>query len=371
MRGILAVLFLAAASAAAEPGAVRVAGPGAEPHLVFACELDAAALEALFSDPSIIAGVTDLKAGIALAVEDLDPRTAAIVRRLNAAGIPLTAWLALPKDQGYYMNAGNAPQSSARFAAFQGWTSRNRLRWAAVGLDIEPSLQEFSVLFQGSRWSLAAMLARRYFQFGRLARARQAYGELIRRIQAAGYPVETYQFLFLADERRVHTTLLERLFRLVDVRGNDEVLMLYSSFQHAAGSALVWKYGPEAQTIAVGSTAGDPGDRRFGPLDWQELSNDLIVAAHFTPVVGVFSLEGCVRQGFLPRLKTMDWSRTVVIPAASIARVERFRRGVQAVLWTVSRLPYFAAALLMAAIAWFAWRRRTRIRARLSPPFWR
>jgi hypothetical protein len=63
-----------------------------------------------------VADLQNLKAGVSLALMDLSAERAAVVHRLNAAGIPVTAWLALPADQGYYFNAGNAPQAAARFA---------------------------------------------------------------------------------------------------------------------------------------------------------------------------------------------------------------------------------------------------------------
>jgi hypothetical protein len=100
------------------------------------------------------------------------------------------------------------------------------------------------------------MLVRRYFELDKVRRAKESYGVLIREIQSHGYPVETYQFPFIADEREMHTTLLERLARIVDVRGDMEVLMLYTSFNPKIDSALILAYGPQAQAIAIGSTAG-------------------------------------------------------------------------------------------------------------------
>ena len=352
---LFAVPWLAAG---AGQGAIEVRG--ARPRLVFACELAAPPLESLFADPAVISDLRELRAGVSLALIDLSPERAEVVRRLNRAGVPAIAWMALPREQGYYLNAGNAAQAAARFDAFQQWTAQYGLRWSAVGLDIEPNIQDFAALGGGSRWRLFPTLAARYFDSARVARARLSYSELIRRMQGEGYAVQTYQFPFMADERRVHSTLLERLFGLVDVRGNDEVLMIYTSFNHAAGSAVVWKYGPDAQTIVVGVTSGDPaGNPKFAPLNWSELSDDLIVASHFTPVVGVYSLEGCVQKGFLVRLKTMDWNRQVSISAASLARAARFRFLVQAALWTGSRLPWLLA-LLPAAAIWFVRARRAR-----------
>jgi len=248
------------------------------------------------------------------------------VRRLNEAGIPVTAWIALPKEEGYYLNAANAHEAAARFAAFETWTRDYGLRWARVGLDIEPSLQDLGAALQGHWLRLAGTVVRRCFDTGSVDRARNAYAALIRRIQGDGYDVETYQFPFLADERKVHSTLLERVFGIVDIRGDREVLMTYTSFDHALDSALIWAYGPEAQLMVVGSTAGDPEPGgKFGPLSWDELTHDVVVASHFSPVVGVYSLEGCVRRGFLSRLKTMNWGQSFTIPAEANRKVVQLR----------------------------------------------
>ncbi len=360
---VTAKTFIATHSGDSVARDVRIAGaPAVHPQLVFACELATAPLQALFSNPSIAAHLEDLNAGVALALSDLSPGRAQVVQQLNRAGIPVTAWIALPKEQGYYLNAGNAGDAVARFAEFEKWTADYGLQWAGVGLDIEPSLQDFAAVTQGSKLRLAATLIRRCFDAGRVSRARAAYSALIRQIQARGYPVETYQFPFIADERKAHSTLLERLFGIVDVRGNREVLMLYSSFNPAVDSALVWKYGPDAQAIAIGTTSGDPEpSAKFAPLNWDELSRDLIVASHLTSVVGIYSLEGCVRRGYLARLKTIRWDQAVTIQAAAIKAVTLLRARIQTVLWTVSHLPYFVAVILVLDI-WLIWRRRTRNR---------
>jgi hypothetical protein len=332
---------------------VSMTAPAEHPQLNFACDMETPALQALFSDPQVVGDLQQLKAGVTLSLIDLSPGRAQVVRQLNAAGIPVTAWLALPGEQGYYLNASNAAQADARFTEFQKWTADGRLRWAGVGLDVEPNLQDFTSIGRASSGVL-----KRVFDPHTVTRSRTAYKALIVRIEAAGYRVETYQFPFIADEREVHSTLLERLFGIVDVRGDREVLMLYSSFHRSADSALIWQYGPLAQLIAVGITPGDPQPgTRMGALSREELSHDVIAASHFSPVVGIYNLEGCVRRGLLARLKTLDWNQTVVISADQNREVIRFRARVQATLWTLSRLPYFALAILLAD-AWFLLRRR-------------
>ncbi len=350
--------FLAARRLDRDAGQVRVAAPGGLPQLNFACQLETAALQSLFSDPNVIRDLQRLNAGITLSLIDLSPGRAQVVRQLNSAGIPVTAWLALPSRQGYYLNASNTVQAEVRFTEFQKWTTDSGLRWSGVGLDIEPNLQEFSSVGHAA-WAVFGRL----FDPSAVTRARTAYEAFIARIEAAGYRVETYQFPFIADERAVGSTLLERLFGIVDVRGDREVLMLYSSFHRSAGSALIWQYGPSAQLIVVGITAGNPQpDGGMGPLTWDELSHDVIVASHFSPVVGIYNLEGSVQRGLLPRLKALDWNQPVIISAGQNREMIRFRTRVQAALWTLSRLPYFTLAVLLLDACLLLRRRQSRRR---------
>ncbi len=346
----------------------HVSGSPGEPHpiLVFASDRPTSEVRSLLSQADVMADLKELKAGIALSVSDLSAERAHIVAQLNTAGIPVTAWLALPEKQGHYLNADNEPDAAARFLEFEHWSAEYELHWAAIGLDIEPSTQEFSAL-RSNKLRLAAILVRRYFELNRVRRAKQSYLALISEIHNHGYQVETYQFPFIADERKMRSTLLERLAGIVDVRSDREVLMLYSSFNPKLDSALIWVYGAEAQAIAVGSTAGSDSDRSFVPLTWEEFSRDVIVAHHFSNVIGVYSLEGSIRQGFLPRLVTLDWDREVIIPGESVERAARFRTRVQWAIWIGSHLPSFAVMMLIvigASIAW--WRRSRRLGTRQS-----
>jgi hypothetical protein len=362
-------LFEASAANGGSSGSVLVPG-GASPVLVFACDGPITDLESLFSQPGVISDLQALHAGIALAVPDLTPERAQLVRQLNDAGIPVAAWLALPGEQGYYLNAGNEPQAAAHFAAFENWTETYGLRWTEIGLDIEPNIQEFAAVKQGSKWRLVATLAGRYFEVGRVRRARVSYSALIRQIQSRGYPVQTYQFPFIADERAVRTTLLERLAGILDLKSDQEVLMIYTSFNPALDSALIWVYGPDAQAIAVGSTAGSASDPHFVPLNWDEFSRDLRVANHFSfplsHTIGVYNLEGCVRQGFLSRLKTVDWGESVTIPAEAVRKAMQLRARIQAVLWIASHLLYILAVFLI-GVTWIIARWSGRRRLRKQP----
>jgi hypothetical protein len=355
--------------AGAAPADIRVAGPGVSPRLFFACcSRGPDEAERLFADPSVISSLRALHAGVAIGTGDLSPDRAHIVQQLNEAGIPVVAGLELPGDQGYYLNSGNEPQAAARFAAFQQWTAAYGLHWSAVALDIEPDIRLFDDLGH-HRLRLASLLLIHYFEFARVRRARQAYENLILQMQAQGYKVLTYQLPIIVPERKAHFTILERLLGIVDVRGNDEVIMIFSGLNQAIGSAMIWRLGPDSQSIALLGTDA-PGHS----LSWNDFSRDLIVASHFSREVGIYNLEGAVRLGLLSRLQTMDWHQSAIISAHSLTLARRLQWIAGAGLWLLEFLPFLLLAVLL-ALAWvitrlWMWlrRRRSWIRPKLNPP---
>jgi hypothetical protein len=357
---LVAAVCLSALHFALAASDVHVQGPGTSPQLVFACcDQGISRMQALFAGPEVIPELKDQHAGLAVAITDFTPERAQLVRQLNQAGIPVVGWILLSKEQGFYLNADDVQEAAARFAAFDAWTHGQGLRWQGVGLDIEPNFAELAAL-KNHPWRLVATMLYRSLDFRRMSRAREGYSVLIREIHARGYVVQIYQMPYIPVERSAHSSLLDRLLGTADVRGDLDVVMLYTSFApRSVGPAILWKLGPDAQAIAVGVTDGPSA----GALNWEEFSRDLIVAGHFSRVVGVYNLEGCVRQGFLPRLQTMDWGRSVTIPAKAIQAVNRHVDVFRWMLWICSLLPYFIIALLLAAI-WLIWRRLIRRKRR-------
>jgi len=79
-------------------------------------------------------------------------------------------------------------------------------------------------------------------------------------------------------------------------------------------------------------------------------------------LVGVYNLEGCIHQGFLPKLQDLSREHPVRLSATNVAKAREFRAGVQTTLWVASRIVYIGMAWLL-VIAWFvAW-----LRNRLKP----
>ncbi|MFP2925576.1 hypothetical protein ACLESO_10225 [Pyxidicoccus sp. 3LG] len=312
-----------------------------KPHLLtFFCELRSQPLRELFATPGVIEDLLALRAGVSLGLLDLSPERAEVVKRLNREGIPVTAWLLLPEDEGYWFHARNLAQAAARYDAFRAWTAEHGLRWHSVGLDIEPDIRELRrVLERG--WRALPDLLPRLKRAGRIREARDGYQALVERIRADGHRVDTYQFPFIVDERQSRSTLVQRLSGVLDLPADREVLMLYTSFVRPHGPALLWSYGPGAPSIAVGITGGGvelPGVHAVPPLDWAEFSRDLRLAVRWTHDLHVFSLEGCVRQGFLSRLRTFDWDAPVDPPSVKARRVDAVRRAARLVLRTSARV---------------------------------
>jgi hypothetical protein len=321
------------------------------PRLVFFCELESDSLLEILETPGVISDLLDLRAGLSLAMIDFSPDRARAVQVLNQVGIPVNAWLVVEKQQGYYFNLDNYPAASARYIEFQQWTAENLLKWEAVGLDIEPDIRLLKQI-ASQRWraipqlmvkGIANILNRKRYRL-----ALSAYRKLVKQIKLDGYPVESYQLPILADERKVRSDLLQRLTGIVDLQVNREVWMLYSSFLKDWGVGYLWSYAPQAQAIGIGITDGgvDSSDLKFKSLSWQELARDLRLAWYWTNDLYIFSLEGCVWQGYLAKLKEFAWDQPILFPEESAARVSAGRNTLQGLLWISKNFLAILAGLL-------------------------
>jgi hypothetical protein len=332
------------------------------PTVTFACELDAARLTELFADPSVIDDLQALGARVTMMVSDLSAERARVVRQLNQAGIPLVGIPLFPVEEGYYFTVDNAPWAAQRYEQWKQWTAEHGLVWEQVGLDLEPEAQ-FYLQLMANPWGLVPRLLRRLRDHERVTRARAAYADLVEQIHADGWPVENYQFPFIADERRAGSTLLQRLMGLVDVPTDREVWMQYTSFVGPLGPGILCSYGPESDAIAVGTTGGGPdipGHPQFSPLRWEELARDLRLARRWTDQLYIHSLEGCVWNGYLTQLRSFDWTPEKTPPPTAAAGL--LRAGLRGLLRT-SVHPWRTAGVVAAAM-WLLARPRRRPRRR-------
>ncbi|HEY0738831.1 MAG TPA: hypothetical protein VGD69_28185 [Herpetosiphonaceae bacterium] len=328
------------------------------PNVNFFCELGPLALTELFESPGLIDTLETQQYGVALAMLDYSPQRSALVRRLNAHGIPVVAWLLLPIEEGYWFNLHNYPQSSVAYQSFREWALREDLHFTAVGLDIEPSLAEMhAARRQGGTLSIfnRAFLAQSNALY---PAARDAYLDLVATIRHDGYEVHTYQYPFIVDDRRAGTTLIQRMLDIVDVPADEEVLMLYSSnffrglFRSDLGGAFVRSYGQHADSIGIGVTGGgvilDPITGIQSPrMTLKAFRRDLRIAAQYTDLVHIFSLEGCVDRGWMDEVAALDWDKPFRITRRQRVQMATFRGLIGFVLWC-SRYGW-------TALGWLGW----------------
>jgi len=330
------------------------------PRLNFACELDTPALQALFADKAVISDLQALHASLSLGILDLSPERARIVQKLNQTGVPVVGWLLLPKDQGYWFHQDNAPQAVACYRAFKAWTAEYGLMWDGVGLDIEPDIRKMQQ-WVSEKWRTISYMFRRSFNWRRFRSARRIYRNLIDEIHKDGHQVVIYQFPFIADERKAESTLLQRATGIIDLPADREVLMLYSSLVRPHGAGFLWSYAPSAKSIGIGVTA--PGVETSmsidsPPLSWDELARDLRLAWSWTNDLFIYSLEGCVKQGFLHRLRPFEWDQPFLAPAEPALWVENWRGLLQTVLWISTHLWLVALGILGLVLLFIPLRRR-------------
>ena len=189
---------------------------------------------------------------------------------------------------------------------------------------------------------------------GRIRAGRERYAAVVNKIRSDGWKVESYRFPLIADERRAGSASPQRP-ALADVATDREVWMLYSSFMRRIGPGLIWAYGPQAQAIGVGTTGGGPdipGSPQMPTLSWEELERDLGLAWRWCDDMLIHSLEGCVWQNFLPRLRSFDWDAPVTPPWQTLP-ARGLRAALTASLWARGHpLPVLGAAGATATAGW-------------------
>jgi len=302
----------------------------ARPKLTFFVELEIEPLEQLFGRPEVVPFLAAQGCAISMGLLDLSPRRAEVVRKIESSGFPVTGWLLLDLEDGYWLNTDNADRARERWRETEAWAKREGLSLETVGLDVEFPRSESEGAVRDHRQAFFSMMRRRRSR-QQVRDAEREYAELVREIHQTDRTVEVYQFPQLLDERAAHSTLLRRSLGIVDVAVDAEVYMLYASYLGRAGAQV---YFADAPCIALGVTGGGvnarnpDAQRRF--LSWERLSQDLRAAAAHTGEVYVFSLEGCVERGMLARIAEIDWSRPVpTLPPEEERRARRARRLTQ------------------------------------------
>ena len=278
------------------------------PHLSFFCELQGKEFNELFADSSLICELVRMQVSLRIGLHDFSPERAKTIQKLNKAGIPLVAWLLLPEEDGYWFNMHNWEKADKRYEVLKKWTSENNLKWAGIGIDIEPDMND-AKLALSHPWKLAWKVYKRLYDNKSLVSGKDQYQKLIARMQSDGYVVESYIISVLYEERAKKTTSAQKLMGIVDIETDKEIPMLYTS---AMGNpAIIPLYHKGKMPIAIGSTGGGVKIQGFelASLSWDQLARDLLISSKLTDEIHIFCLETSVQKGFLAKIRNLDFDQ--------------------------------------------------------------
>lgn len=331
----------------------------ARPSLSFFCEVSGENLLSYSQDSTLLRDLRRMDASLRVGVLDFSNDRAEALRRFHAAGIPLVAWLLLPEEKGYWFHAENGQAALDRYQAFRRWTEEQELVWEGIGLDLEPALADIRG-WHDEPIKTGWRGYRRLLRPKPLSEALEPYQRLLIRIQDDGYPIESYLFPPLLDERAVQTESFQRLLGVLDLPVEREIPMCYTSAPFIEPS-MILSYGENLPAIAIGSTGGGPalmGGKPLPTLTWEALSRDLLLAQQVCTEIHLYSLEGCVERGFIPRLRDFDWRQPVAVYSGELHEVPRTRRRLR---WAMQVLDYpilttvVVVLLLIGAIWLLVW----------------
>ncbi len=280
----------------------------AGPSISFFCELQGKEFNDFFSDTALVRELSIMHAALRIGLHDFSPERALTIRMLNEAGIPVVAWLLLPEKDGYWFNMHNGQKASERYDDFLVWTKENDLKWDGIGIDLEPDMNDGKMIFTHP-WKLAWKVYKRLYDNKSLKKAATGYQDLIERMKLDGYSVESYIIPFIYDERELGTTSLQKLMGIVDIKTDVEIPMVYTSAM--GNSAIIPLYHHDDMPLALGSTGGGVkiNGAEIASLSWDNLKNDMLIAARLTNEIHIFSLEGSVEHGYLSGIRNMDYSQ--------------------------------------------------------------
>lgn len=327
----------------------------ARPSLSFFCEVPGEAFLSYCEDSSLLQTLRHLDASVRVGLLDLSQARAEGIRRLNAAGIPVVAWLLLPEAEGYWLHAQNGAAALSRYERFRRWTEEHELRWEGVGLDLEPPIQYLHEASEAP-WRSAWQGYLRLFTPAPAFAPEGAYARLLAQIRDDGYPIETYLFPPILDERATGTHSFQRLSGILDIPAALEIPMCYTSSGYLS-PAMILSYGEDRPAIALGSTGGGPALLHGAPMpamSWADLRRDLLLAQQVCQDIHLYSLEGCVAQEYLDSLRYFDWQQPVALYSGEIQQVAETRAQLG---WALRLLDYPVALsvvvlLLLGALLW-------------------
>jgi len=258
---------------------------------MFICALEPKGLRALFENRFVLDDLKSLGAGVALVVRDFSEERALAARLLNKLGIPASAWLLLPGDQGTWLDSTHTAQAAELYQAVKRWSEVKGLQWSAMGFGA-PEPGEKTAEKRANGFAIAADLS-----------------GLVEQAHTDGFAVELIYSRCGERESWKKVLSARRGSTRVSHEADRHIRLLYP--QDAAPRGLLEERADEKGSVRVVRTRVSmnlEASAQDDPKTWQEFAREVCAARQKSSAVYIFTLESCAKQGFLERLVTLDWS---------------------------------------------------------------
>jgi hypothetical protein len=302
-----------------------------KPKVSFFIELKGIELEKLFADTTLFSQLAELNSTLRIGLLDYSPGCTNTIKKLNAAGIPVIAWLLLPEEDGYWFNMYNGDKAAKRYEDFKIWTAANNLKWEGVGIDLE---LDFNDAKMAVRHPLKVVWKayKRLYDNKSLESGRKIYKILTDKIQDDGYYLESYVISLVYDERITRTTSFQKLLGLIDIKTPNEIPMLYTSVM--GNPSILPAYYQEGQPIALGITGGGVVIEGVKPAFYklENLKRDLLISNQYTGEVIIFCLEASLANGWLSEIRDVDYSIAPPDLTSDLIKQAKTRKAIRTAL---------------------------------------
>jgi hypothetical protein len=176
----------------------------------------------LFKKDHLAKYLSDNNFGVTIAMTRLDDKTAKTIKYLNKKKVPVTAWIVLEDEQGYWTNKTTIDETIEKTEAVRKWAKEKHLKFKAIGFDMEKPIQLKSALVQRNLKNFIKEYIKYRKQGTSVKIARKELSEYVEKLKGEKIQTEAY-----VNQRFVRMFLGEMSIK----RNVDEyVEMDYASF---------------------------------------------------------------------------------------------------------------------------------------------
>lgn len=192
-----------------------------------------------------------IKLAIATGVGRLDESFAQVISILNTVKVPVTLWLTLSDELGYWTNASNTKETFNRVAEIVSWMNAYDLKIERIGFDLEWPVQ-IATAQQSGNWLEFFRLFKEYKNKFH-PKAQENFEKILRSLKALGIEYEFYSFPPIMHKLSATGLTIPKGSRVIE--------MDYSSFSPRFIAQWIIKKTRDFNTIpAIGIVNGIEGE---------------------------------------------------------------------------------------------------------------